>query len=389
MAKPLFKEFFDSEKAGGFILLGSVIVSLCLANSGIGESYQNFWNITVAGHSLVHMVNEGLMTLFFLLIGLELEREIYVGELRRLRDALLPIFAGIGGMLVPAMLYYLITFNSPFASGIGIPMATDIAFAVGILALLGNRVPNIIKIFLIALAVIDDLGSMLVIAFFYTAEMNWIALGMALLIFILLLVLNKCNVLNLFPYIVGGIIMWFFMLNSGVHPTLTGVLLAFAVPFRKNREKIPSFQLQHYLHKPVAFLVLPLFALANTAIVFQPYWVETIVQPAGIGAFIGLLAGKPFGILLFCLLAVGLRICSKPKALTWKHITGIGFLAGIGFTMSIFITLLSFEDEILISGTKLAVLIASVLSGILGLIWLRLVLHKRTEEEIKKDHLLM
>jgi len=374
MQKVLFKEFLDSEKSCGFILLVCVALSLLLSNTPIGEVYQGFWQMEVFGHSLVHIINDGLMTLFFLLIGLELEREIYVGELRRWRDAVLPLFAAVGGMLVPAAIYYMITSGTPYVGGVGIPMATDIAFAIGILSLLGNRVPAVLKVFLVALAVIDDLGAILVIAIFYATDISWMYLGLALLVFLFLLVLNRSNVLKLWPYLLGGVAMWYFMLLSGVHPTLSGVLLAFAIPFRNHSVSAPSFRLQHYLTKPIGFAVLPLFALANTAIAFTGDGLDNVFLPSGIGALLGLLVGKPLGIMLFVFIAVWLGAASKPKALKWKYILGVGLLAGIGFTMSIFITLLSFDSTSLISGTKVAILLASLLSGILGYVWLTMVL---------------
>ena len=374
MQKVLLKEFLDSEKSCGFILVVCVALSLLLSNIPIGDAYQGFWQVELYGHSLVHIINDGLMTLFFLLIGLELEREIYVGELRRWHDAVLPLFAAVGGMLVPAAIYYMVTSDTPFVGGVGIPMATDIAFAIGILSLLGGRVPPVLKIFLVALAVIDDLGAILVIAIFYATDISWMYLGLALLVFAFLLVLNRCNVLRLWPYLLGGVAMWYFMLLSGVHPTLSGVLLAFAIPFREHSSTAPSYRLQHYLAKPIAFAVLPLFALANTAIAFEGGGFANVFLPSGVGALLGLLVGKPLGIMLFVFMGVWLGAATKPRALKWKYILGVGLLAGIGFTMSIFITLLSFDSMPLISGTKVAILLASLLSGILGYVWLAMVL---------------
>ena len=377
MIKMLYKEFLDSEKSCGFILMICVALSLLLANLPLQFSYSGFWHISIAGFSLIHIINDGLMTLFFLLIGLELEHEIYVGKLRRFRDAILPILAALGGMLVPAAIYYMFTASTPYTSGVGIPMATDIAFAVAVLSLFGKRVPSVVKIFLVALAVIDDLGAVLVIAIFYAGEINFLALGLALLIFVALLVLNRCNVLNLYPYIIGGVLMWYFMLISGVHPTLTGVLLAFAVPFRQNVDNAPSFKLQHFLVKPVGFIVLPLFALSNTAIPIGIDEFGGLFSSYGMGALCGLLLGKPIGIMLFTFAAIWLGISTKLKELKWRYIFGVSLLAGIGFTMSIFITLLSFDSYVLVSSSKVAVLLASLLAGVLGYIWLNVVLPKQ------------
>ena len=227
----LFSEFFKSERTGGFILILMTIISLVIANSPAGTGYAGIWNSKLGGHELVYWINDGLMTVFFLLIGLELEREIYTGELSDFRNAVLPVLAAIGGMLIPAGIYFLINLGSYTISGAGIPMATDIAFAIGILSLLGKRVPSSLKIFLTALAVIDDLGAIVVIAVFYSSSIVVMNLFIALLIFLFLILLNRLKVHNLIPYLAGGAAMWYFMLNSGIHPTITGVLLAFAIPF--------------------------------------------------------------------------------------------------------------------------------------------------------------
>ena len=310
------------------------------------------------------------MTIFFLLIGLELEREIYRGELSDIRNAALPVFAALGGMVVPAGLFLLLNIGTGLISGAGIPMATDIAFAVGILSLLGSRVPASLKVFLTALAVADDLGAILIIALFYTSTLFFTNLFIALAIFGVLLLLNRMKVHNLLPYLIGGVAMWYFMLNSGVHATITGVLLAFAIPFGDGSEKSPSFKIQHFLHKPVAFLILPLFALANTCIPLSGNIREALSQTYSLGIIAGLAIGKPLGILLFSFIAVALGFCTLPDGLNWKRITGAGFLGGIGFTMSIFITLLAFDDIDIINNSKIAILAASLISGIIGYIWL-------------------
>ena len=320
------------------------------------------------------------MTVFFLLIGLELEREIYIGELSSFKNASLPIFAAIGGMLVPAGLFLLFNFGTSTQSGAGIPMATDIAFAIGVLSLLGKRVPNSLKILLIALAVIDDLGAIIVIAVFYTSSLAFTNLFFALGIFGLLLILNRLKVLNLIPYLAGGVAMWFFMQQSGVHPTITGVLLAFAIPFGSGDEKSPSYMLQHWLHKPVAFFILPLFALANTCISIDSGWQTGLTQTNSIGIFAGLIVGKPVGIFLFSFLTVSLGVCALPQDLKWKQVIGVGLLGGIGFTMSIFITLLAFDNPELITQSKIAILLASLVAGIIGYLWLRAILTGETSD---------
>jgi len=377
----LFQEFFNSEKVGGLLLISCTIVSLIIANSDFGSNYILFFQTYVAGHSIGHWINDGLMTLFFLLIGLELEREIYKGELSNVREALLPIFGAIGGMIVPAGLYLVFNFGQPTMSGAGIPVATDIAFALGILALLGSRVPASLKVFLTALAVIDDLGAIIIIAVFYTKTLLWNNLLMAIGIFILLLIFNRLKIRNLIPYIIGGIAMWYFMLNSGVHATITGVLLAFAIPFGNGDEKSSSYVLQHLLHKPVAFLVLPVFALANTAIVFGGNVIQTLTENYSLGIMFGLIAGKPLGITLLTILAVILGISKFPDDFNWKSVLGVGFLGGIGFTMSIFITLLAFEDPTVINNSKLVILLSSLAAGIIGFLVLRATLKKGKEPQ--------
>ena len=377
----LYKEFFDSEKAGGIILVFVTVCSLILANSAWQTNYINLWQFNLGGHSIVHWINDGLMTIFFLLIGLELEREIYQGELSNIKNASLPILGAIGGMLIPAGLFLLLNFGTGTQSGAGIPMATDIAFAIGVLSLLGNRVPATLKIFLTALAVIDDLGSIIVIAIIYTTSISFVYLFIALGIFGFLLILNRLKVHNLIPYLIGGVAMWYFMLHSGVHATITGVLLAFAIPFGNGSEKSPSYILQHFLHKPVAFFILPLFAIANTCIAIGDSWQSGLVQTSSLGIIVGLIIGKPLGIWLFSFIGVGLGLCALPTDLKWNNIIGAGFLGGIGFTMSIFITLLAFDNIEIINNSKIAILIASFIAGTIGFIFLKLTLKTQIEND--------
>lgn len=377
----LFKDFFNSEKAGGLILLICTAFSLLIANSTVGEEYISFWKIQLGVYQLNHWINDGLMTIFFLLIGLELERELYKGELSNLKDALLPLFGALGGLLIPAGFYLLFNFGTSTQSGAGIPMATDIAFALGILSLLGKRVPIALKIFLTALAVIDDLCAILVIAIFYTKTIIWSNLFLAIAVFALLLIFNRLKIRNVIPYLIGGIFMWYFMHNSGVHATITGVLLAFAIPFGNGNEQSTSYQLQHFLHKPVAFIILPLFALANTAFVVGSNFTEILSENYSIGIAMGLIIGKPLGILLFTFFAVSVGLCQLANHLNWKLIFGAGLLGGIGFTMSIFITLLAFDNVQIIDNTKFAILISSLIAGILGFVLLKLTLKRELSEE--------
>lgn len=373
---PLFKEFYENEKSGGIVLIFCTIISLSLANSFFQLDYLSFWHLQFANQSIVHWINDGLMTIFFLLIGLELEREIYIGELSSIKKALLPTMGAIGGMLVPAGIYLFINYGTESQGGAGIPMATDIAFALGILSLLGNRVPTSLKLFLTALAVIDDLGAILVIAIFYTSTIVWTNILIVALIMGFLFLLNRLKVFNLIPYLIGGVVMWYLMLSSGIHATIIGVLLAFVIPFGNGETNSLSYQLQHYLHKPVAFFILPLFALANTAIVIHGNFISIVEHRYSIGILAGLVIGKPLGITLISFIGVKLGFCELPDDLNWKHIFGAGILGGIGFTMSIFICLLSFDNETMIDNSKFIVLISSLIAGLAGFFFLKYVLHK-------------
>lgn len=371
----MFKQFFESEKLGGNVLIVCTAFSLLIANSAAGASYLSIWQVDVGGLSAEHWINDGLMAVFFLLIGLELEREIYVGELSKLRNALLPMFAAIGGMAVPALIHFSLTAGTTAQAGIGIPMATDIAFALGVLAILGNRVPASLKVFVVAFAVIDDLGAIVVIALFYTSQLQVGYLLGALAVFGLLVVLNRRRIMSLTPYLIGGVVMWALMLKSGVHATMAGVMLAFVIPFsaRDDDSQSPSHRLQHLLHKPVAIVVLPIFALANTGIVIPADWMADLTSPNSIGIAAGLLVGKPLGVVAFGAAAIASGICRLPSDLNWSHIVGAGLLGGIGFTMSIFITNLAFagHPDAVVS-SKMAVLLASLMAGTLGFLWLRL-----------------
>ena len=382
-----FKEFFDDQKSSGIILIVCTIVSLIVTNSPIGENYLKLWQFYVAGLSVEHWINDGLMAIFFLLIGLELVREMYKGELSNFKNALLPIFAAIGGIALPALIHFSLNAETETQAGIGIPMATDIAFALGVLALLGNRVPASLKIFLTALAVMDDLGAIIVIAVFYTASVSIAYLFGALVVLGLLFLLKKAGVMRLAPYLIGGAVMWFLMLKSGVHATIAGVLTAFTIPFTptEDDETSPSYKLEHFLHKPVAFLILPIFALCNTGIVIGADALEMLLNPNEIGIMGGLIIGKPIGITLLSFAAVSLGISRLPLDLSWRHVFGAGLLGGIGFTMSIFITNLAFVGSAAeINGSKMAILLASLTAGTIGFLWLKL-LSKPTEADTDAD----
>lgn len=375
-ASRTFNDFFESEKSSGILLILCTFISLVIANSFLGPEYQRFWHANVAGLRVEQWVNDALMAVFFLFIGLELERELYCGELSNYKNALLPIFAAIGGIGAPALIHFTLNSGTPMQAGTGIPMATDIAFSLAVLALLGNKIPTSLKVFLTALAVMDDLGAIIVIAVFYTKQFSLAYLLSALAVFAGLVVLNRAfRVMLLLPYLLGGALMWFLMSKSGVHATISGVLLAFAVPFsaKTEDEKSPSHRLEHFLHKPVAFIILPIFALANTGIVIGSGWQQNLLNTNSAGIIGGLVLGKPLGITLMSFLAVAIGVCSLPTDLKWRHIFGAGLLGGIGFTMSIFITNLAFSDNAeLINASKMSILLASVFAGVLGFLWLRL-----------------
>jgi NhaA family Na+:H+ antiporter len=370
-SKKIFVDFFESEKSGGLTLIFFTVISLILANSAFQETYLGFWENKFGGLTLEHWVNDALMAIFFLLIGLELKREFQIGELSSLKKAALPIFSALGGMLVPALFYLFYNFQQATANGFGIPMATDIAFALGVLSLLGKRVPLALKVFLTALAVIDDLGAILVIALFYTKTIIWSNLAASLGLFVLLLVFNKLKVKSLLIYIPVGIIMWYFMHHSGIHATITGVLLAFALPTKPTKKLAsPAEITQRFLHFPVPFVILPLFALVNTAISINDDWLTSLTSPASQGIAVGLVIGKTLGIFLFSWLAIKIGFAEKPTGVNWNQLFGVGILGGIGFTMSIFVTLLAFDSPTLINNGKLAILFSSLVAGLIGYTWL-------------------
>jgi NhaA family Na+:H+ antiporter len=371
----MFLEFFESEKASGIILLMSASVAILIANSPIGKDFLEFWHLKIGfdlgsfhlKQDILHWINDGLMAVFFLLIGLEIEREIYCGELSDFKNASLPIIAAFGGMLIPALIYLVLNQGKTTQNGFGIPMATDIAFALGALALLGNKVPASIKIFLTAFAIIDDLGAMLVIALFYAEGLSLTHLLLALAVFIFLVVLNRCGVNSIPVYLLLGVLMWYLMLQSGIHASITGVILAFVIPFRGGRPSAPSSRIEHFLAKPVALGIMPLFALANTGIVFSANLFQNIVTFNSAGIFTGLLIGKPLGIVLFAILAIKFGLAKLPDDMNFKDLLGAGFLGGIGFTMSIFIAILAFGDSGIAKSSIFTILLASLSSGCIGL----------------------
>jgi NhaA family Na+:H+ antiporter len=414
-----FQAFAARESSGGILLLLATLMALMWANSPWANSYFALWHTTVTlrfgantiTHDLHFWVNDALMALFFFVVALEIKREFLVGELASPRQAALPIVAALGGVLVPAAIYSFLNAGGPGAPGWGIPMATDIAFVIGVMALLGSRVPTSLKVFLTALAIVDDIAAVLVIALFYTGQISWGALGVAALCLIALGAANRLGVRHPLPYALLGLLLWSAVLQSGVHATIAGVLLAMTIPSRSElnpseflqrgravldhfertaqKEKTvmndeeqqaaiealvdsceqvqpPLHRLEHALHPWVTFLVMPVFALANAGLVFQGRILATVLQPIPLGVVLGLLLGKPIGITLASWLAVRLRLGALPDGTTWFQIHGAGWLGGIGFTMSIFVAGLAFKEEALLNMAKLGIFTASLLAGIVG-----------------------
>lgn len=373
----VFKRFFRSGQVGGFILLICVVISLTIANTSSKESFANFLQLKLGfgqiNYSILAWINDALMAIFFLLVGLEIKRELIEGELSSVKKASLPIFAAIGGMLVPALIYFFSNDNTVTESGWGIPMATDIAFALAIIAMLGDSVPSSLKIFLAALAIVDDLGAILVIAIFYTNQIRFEYLLMAGGIMVLLSLMNYFRVKRLVFYLIPGVFLWYFIHYSGIHATVAGVLLAFTIPTNVTANESPLEKLEHILTIPVSYVIMPIFALANTNITFQKEMIAGLVSPLGFGIIGGLFIGKTIGVSLFSWLAVKLKLANMPSMANWKHIIGLGMLAGIGFTMSIFIALLSFREIEHVLEAKFAILVGSVFSGLAGFLVLKFV----------------
>lgn len=370
----IFKRFSESSSFGGILLIICVLISLIIANTGFAEGFENFLNSEIGFSSdAIHLnypiliwINDGLMAIFFLLVGLEIKREIVEGELSSFKQASLPVLAAIGGVIVPALIYTGFNAGTPTAGGWGIPMATDIAFALGILSLLGNKVPTGLKIFLAALAIVDDLMAILVIAIFYSAELHLDYLAYAGGVFALQIAFNRMGFKNIFFYIIPGMVMWYFIHHSGIHATIAGVLTALTLPTTADDTESPLEKLEHSLSKPVNYLIMPIFAIANTNITFENGMLGGLTGNVGLGILLGLFLGKPIGIFLMSWLSVKLKVAELPEHTNWKHVAGLGLLGGIGFTMSIFIALLSFSEPSLQTEAKFAVLMASAVSGVAG-----------------------
>ncbi len=434
-----FEEFIHRETTGGLLLMGCTIIALAVVNLGFLEAYQHILqtplSLSLGGleleKTLHHWINDGLMALFFFVVGLEIKREVIVGELSDISKASLPIIAAIGGMIVPALIYTLFSGGPDTGSGWGIPMATDIAFAVGVLVLLGSRAPKALLTFLVALAIVDDLGAVIVIALFYTDTIYWGSLGIAAALFVLLILMNVLGIRRPLLYFLIGILLWLAMLKSGVHATLAGVLTALTIPARpkfepqqfsqlvrrlldkfdrshkpgmsimRNEEQrsilqtlengvhlveTPLQRLEHSMHTPVAFLIIPLFALANAGIpVDFSSLGETLIHPVTIGVMLGLILGKFLGIAGFSWLAIKLGAGKLPEGVTFNHIAGVSLLGGIGFTMSIFIAELAFAgqtDYLLMA--KTGILFASIAAGVWGFVWLYLAGNEHSDRDNRR-----
>lgn len=372
-------QFLHDSRAVGIVLIVCTVVSMIVANSAWGNSYIAFFTSLFdpnGGHHLefygLHLpnswllwINDGFMVVFFFLVGMEIKRELTTGELASLRKSLLPVLAAVGGMLVPALIYAIFNSTTDYHHGWGIPMATDIAFSLGVLSLLGSRVPLPLKIFLTALAIIDDLGAILTIAIFYTDELHTAYLLGGAGVLALLVLLNFFKVQRIIFYIIPGLVLWYCVFNSGIHATIAGVLLAFCIPLQK------ISHLEHKLHDPVNFIIMPLFALANTAIIFPSDITAAFSHTVSYGIIAGLVLGKPLGIFGMSFLAVKLRVASLPAETTWKQLWGVGMIAGIGFTMSIFIASLAFSEAEIQVVSIMSVILASVVASLAGFIFLR------------------
>ena len=380
-----FKNFLHSSQSSGIVLMVCVGISLMIANSSIAEYFQALLDQKIGteifqlNYPLSIWINDGLMAIFFLLVGLEIKREIIEGELSSVKSASLPIVAAIGGMLVPALIFYAFNYGTAYEKGWAIPMATDIAFSLAIISMLGRKVPLSLKIFLAALAIVDDLGAIVVIALFYTDQIHWNYLALSGLMVAILMILNFLNFKKHVFYVIPGIILWYFMHHSGIHATIAGVLLAFTIPTNLSTTELsPLEKLEQKLHLPVNFLIMPLFALANTNITFKAGMVDGLFSNFGYGIIVGLFLGKIVGINLFSWIFIQLKISSLPEKSSWSQMLGAGFLAGIGFTMSIFIALLSFKNHPEIQDeAKFAILVASIISGISGYLLLKFVAKRK------------
>ena len=385
------RNFLSQESAGGILLMAAVILAMIMANSPLSGLYQGFLHTEMQvrvgsldiDKTLIHWINDGLMALFFMLIGLEVKRELLEGALSSREQASLPTFAAIGGMIFPAAIYLIFNYSDPLTQvGWAIPAATDIAFALGIMALLGSRVPVALKVFLLALAIIDDLGVVVIIAMFYSTDLSAVSLVVAVLAIVALVGLNRKGVTALAPYGVVGLILWIAVLKSGVHATLAGVIIAFCIPLRAKDGSSPSEHLEHSLHPWSTFVILPIFAFANAGVDLSGMSLGDLLSPVPVGIALGLLLGKPLGVLLFSFVAVKLKLAALPEGMGWRHIAPVAVMCGIGFTMSMFISSLAFigDGEVYGDLARLGILTGSIMSAVIGYFWLSKVLPEKGEK---------
>ncbi|WP_318366293.1 Na+/H+ antiporter NhaA [Enterobacter sp.] len=368
--------FFSSPIAGGIVLIAASVAAIVVANSTLGEGYEALLKYKAAGLSVEHWINDALMAVFFLMVGLEIKRELLIGQLATWNQRALPGFAALGGMAIPALIYVgFNTGNPETMAGWAIPAATDIAFALGVLALLGSRVPPSLKIFLSALAILDDMGAVAIIALFYTSTISLLMLAGAAAIVALLFIMNRTGVTRLSPYLLAGAVLWFFMLQSGVHATIAGILLAFFIPLRPRNagDEVPLDKLEHALNPWVTFMILPLFGFANAGVALSGMTMDDLLSPVPVGVALGLFLGKQVGIFGLSLLAVSLGLARRPENSSWLQVYGVSVLCGIGFTMSLFIGNLAFAGSpLLVDEVKVGVLAGSVLAALAGILILRL-----------------
>ena len=372
------RQFLDAEASGGIVLMAVAVLAIVTANSVLAEDYFHILHVYVGPLSLQHWINDALMAVFFLLVGLEIKREMLDGQLSSWSRRILPGAAAAGGMAIPALVYLYFNWGDPAAArGWAIPTATDIAFALGVISLFGSRVPASLKIFLAALAIIDDLGAVIVIALFYTADLNLMALGGAALVLANLFVFNRMKVRVLWPYLVVGAVLWVLVFASGVHATLAGVLLALTIPLKltpgtpeATHAESPLHRLEHGLHKPVAFIIVPLFGFANAGVSFAGVSTSVFSEPLTMGVAAGLLVGKLIGVLGTVVILVKLKLADLPAQASWGQVTGVSLLCGIGFTMSLFIGLLAFSDPVAQDHVKIGILMGSAAAGAIGALFL-------------------
>ena len=379
------QEFIRLETSGGVVLMIAAIFAMIIANTPLSATYDlilgtyikvGIGNFEIAKPAIL-WINDGLMAIFFFLVGLEIKREVLAGELSSFDKAILPIMAAIGGMAVPGIIFAIVNWGTPEnLNGWAIPTATDIAFALGILALIGSRAPIALKIFLLAIAIIDDLGAIVIIAIFYTSELSINALSISMIGFAAAIALNRLGIQRTAPYLLVGIIMWVFVLKSGVHATLAGVLIAFTIPLKaKNEDEALLYKMEHGLHPWVAFLILPVFAFANAGVNFTGIGIDDLLQPLTLGIAVGLFLGKQIGVFLATWIGVKSGIARLPENVSWKHVYGVACLTGVGFTMSLFIGSLAFTTADVMNAVRLGVVLGSVLSGIIGYLLLKSAAH--------------